>query len=119
MFYIFNEMIKKSKEKTTLSKWLIMSLLILGSMVLVFSYFDIHRKWDEMYQTSQLTMAVVTQIQREVNNNTLKSDCCFYTYKVKNEDFNFKICDCVFKIGDSLTIKYNPSKVIEHEVVIE
>ena len=119
MFYIFNEMIKKSKEKTTLSKWLIMSLLILGSMVLVFSYFDIHKKWDEMYQTGQLTMAVVTQIQREVNNKTLKSDCCFYTYKVKNEDFNFKICDCVFKIGDSLTIKYNPSKVIEHEVVIE
>ena len=73
-------MIKKSSEKIALSSWTIIGLLILGSTVLVFSYFDIHRKWDEMYQTGQLTMAVVTQIQREVNNKTLKSDCCFFLH---------------------------------------
>jgi hypothetical protein len=112
-------MIKKSSEKTALSAWTIISLLILGSAVLVFSYFDIHKKWTNIYQNGQLKKAIVIKIEKGIGNKTVRSDCCFYTYNVNNEDFNFKICDCVLKIGDSLIVKYNPRKVVEHEVVIE
>lgn len=110
-------MIKKSKGKTMLSTGIIIGLIIVGLSIMTFSYFDIGSKWADMYQNGILTKAVVTQVQGEVSNKNFKSECCFYTYKVNNQDYNFKLCNCDFKIGDSLTIKYNPKQIAEHEVM--
>ncbi len=107
----------KSIQKTTLSSNVIIGLGVIGMSVLAFSYFDISKKWDDMHQNGLLTQAVVTQVQKSVSNKTLKSACCYYTYSVDNQLFSFKICDCYYKMGDSLTVKYNPRKIAEHEVV--
>lgn len=110
-------MIKKSKEKTVLTLSVTLSLTLIGLGIIVFSYFDIGNRWEDMYQNGLLTKAWVTQVKREVGNKSLKSACCFYTYQVASKEYSFKICQCDFKIGDSLLIKYNPRQIAEHEVL--
>ena len=95
----------------------VFALFVLGIVIVGLANWDVHNRWVNLRKNGKITHGVVIDFRKMILNRNLKLDCCFYSYSVGNQRFNFKICECMYAVGDSLKIKYNPEKASEHEIL--
>ena len=108
---------KSQNKARPIPRRTVIALFLFGIGIFVVSNWDVHNRWVELRENGKITYGIVIDIKKMAINKNLKTDCCYYFYIFNKEQFNFKICVCPYKIGDTLTIKYNPIRMSEHEIV--
>ena len=108
---------KSQNKARPIPKGTIIALFVLGIGILGLSNWDVHNRWVNLRENGKITQGIVIEIKKIAINRNRVMNCCFYAYIVSEEQFNFKICDCPYAVGDSLAIKYNPIRANEHEII--